>query len=95
MGMRKILIATPMFALVAVACSQTTNFKNQTEEFINDNSEVEANVGGDVTGAECAEPAATDVGTTYTCTAQVEGIGEISFSTEINAEDSFLVTPQP
>lgn len=93
--MRKILIATPVLALVAVACSQTTNFQNQTEDFINDSSEVQASVGGDVTGAECAEPASTDVGTTYECTAQVEGIGEFSFSSEITADDAFLVTPLP
>lgn len=92
--MRKILITTPLFALVAVACSQTTNFKNQTEDFLNDDSAVEASVGGDVTGAACEEPASTDVGTTYACTAQVEGIGEVSFSSEITADDRFLVTPQ-
>ncbi|MFK7917341.1 MAG: hypothetical protein AB8G14_04635 [Ilumatobacter sp.] len=93
--MRKILIATPVLALTAVACSQTTNFKNQTEDFINDNAQVEAAVGGDVSDASCEEPESTDVGTDYSCTAQVAGIGEVSFSSNINAEDSFIVTPQP
>ncbi len=93
--MRKILIAVPVLALAVVACSDTANYKSQTEEFIDSDAQVEESVGGDISEAECSEPGSTDIGTTYSCTAQVEGIGEVTFVSEINAEDSFVVTPQP
>ncbi len=91
--MRKILIAVPVLALGVVACSDTANYKSQTEDFI-ESDEVEAQVNGEVTDATCEEPADTDVGTTYTCTGQVEGIGEVTFVSTIVAEDSFEVAIQ-
>jgi len=90
--MRRILIATPLLALVAAACTGTGSYKDQTEDFLNDDAAVSDAVGGDVSGASCDEPDSTDVGTTYQCTAEVEGIGPVTFDVEINAEDSFLVT---
>jgi len=92
--MRKILLATPVLALAAVACSQTANFQSQTEDFI-EGDEVETEVGGEVTDAVCEEPETTDVGTTYSCTAEVEGIGEMTFVSTITAEDAFEVSIQP
>jgi hypothetical protein len=89
--MRKILIATPLLALVAAACTGTGSYKDQTEDFLNDDSSVATAVGGEVTEASCVEPESTDVGTTYTCTAEVEGVGTASFDVRINEEDSFLV----
>ena len=93
--MRKILLATPVLALAAAACSQTANYKSQTEDFINDSGQVEDAVGGDVSDADCTEPESTDVGTSYSCVAQVEDVGEMTFVSEIDAEDSFTVSPQP
>ncbi len=90
--MRRILIATPLLALVAVACTGTGSYKDQTEDFLNDDSQVSTAVGGDVSGAECDEPDSTDVGTEYQCTAEVEGLGTATFDVRINDEDSFLVT---
>ena len=90
--MRRILIATPLLAFAAVACTGTGSYKSQTEDFLNDDSQVSSAVGGDVSGASCTEPANTDVGTTYTCTGEVEGVGTVTFDVEINGEDSFLVT---
>lgn len=90
--MRRILIATPLLAFVAVACTGTSSYKDQTEDFLNDDSTVEVAVGGDVSGAECDEPDSTDVGTTYQCTAEVETVGNLTFDVEIDAEDSFVVT---
>ncbi len=92
--MRKILLATPVLALAVVACSQTANFKSQTEDFI-ESDEVEAEVGGAVSDASCEEPENTDVGTTYSCTAAVEGIGDVTFVSTIVAEDAFEVAIQP
>jgi hypothetical protein len=88
---RRLLIATPLIALVAAACTSTASYKDQTEEFLNDDSQVETAVEGDVSGASCEEPASTDVGETYTCTAEVEGRGTATFDVRIDAEDSFLV----
>lgn len=90
--MRRLLIATPLLALVAVGCTGTESYKDQTQDFLNDDSQVETAVGGDVTDASCEEPENTDVGTTYQCTAEVEGVGTATFDVEINDEDSFLVT---
>lgn len=92
--MRKFLLATPVLALAVAACSQTANFQSQTEDFI-ESDEVETEVGGEVTDASCEEPENTDVGTTYTCTATVEGIGEMTFLSTIVAEDAFEVSIQP
>ena len=89
--MRRILIATPLLALLAAACTGTGSYKDQTEDFLNDDSQVSSAVGGDVSGAECEEPENTDVGTTYQCTAEVEALGTATFDVRINAEDSFLV----
>ena len=90
--MRRILIATPLLALLAAACTGTGSYQDQTQDFLNDDAAVSDAVGGDVTDAACDEPDNTDVGTTYQCTAEVEGIGTVTFDVEINAEDSFLVT---
>lgn len=92
--MRKILLATPVLALAVVACSQTANFQSQTEDFI-ESDKVETEVGAEVTDAVCEEPESTDVGTTYTCTATAEGIGEMTFVSTIVAEDAFEVSIQP
>jgi len=90
--MRRLLIATPLLALVAVGCTGTGSYKDQTEDFLNDDAQVETAVGGDVSEAECEEPEDTNVGTTYQCTAEVEALGTATFDVEINDEDSFLVT---
>ena len=89
--MRRILIAIPALALAAAACTNTGTFKDQTEDFLNDDSGVETAVGGDVSDASCEEPGSTDVGEEYSCSATVEGIGDFSFDVRINAEDSFEV----
>lgn len=90
--MRRILIATPLLALAAAACTSTGSYKDQTQDFLNDDAQVSGAVGGDVSGADCEEPASTDVGEEYQCTAEVEGVGTVTFDVRINAEDSFLVT---
>lgn len=90
--MRRILIATPLLALAVVACTGTGSYKDQTEDFLNDDTQVSDAVGGDVSGASCEEPASTDVGEEYQCTAEVEGVGTATFDVRINDEDSFLVT---
>lgn len=91
--MRRFLIATPIAVLGLAACSGTNAYKDQTQKFLNDDSSVANAVGGDVSNAECEEPASTDVGETYQCTADVEGVGQLTFDVLIDKEDSFSVIP--
>jgi len=49
-------------------------------------------VGGDIENAECVEPENTDVGTTYTCVADVDGV-PTDFDVEIVGENEFAVSP--
>lgn len=94
--MRRLLLAAPFVLLVAACSTDTTDFKDQTESFINDDSEVAAIFdGADVSNASCEEPASKDIGTTYVCTADVEGFGSVTFDGLIDAEDSFTITPRP
>lgn len=57
--------------LVGVAsCSgdaTTGDFKDQGEDFIDDEEEIETFAGTDVTDTECEEPADVEIGTTYAC----------------------------
>jgi hypothetical protein len=94
--MRKFFLATPVLVLALVACSDTANFQSQTEDFLESDEVAEADgVNGEVTDASCEEPESTDVGTTYNCTAIVEGRGEVAFVATIVAEDAFEVAIQP
>ena len=90
--MRRIVITIPLLALVVSACSGTESYKDQTEDFLNDDVQVENAVGGEVSDASCDEPDNTDVGTEYQCTAEVAELGTATFDVRINEKDSFLVT---
>lgn len=89
--MRRLLLAAPLVAVVVACSTDTGDFKDQTEDFLNDNDQVAEVVGGDVSDANCEEPTSKEVGTEYQCTAQVAGIGLVEFDVRINDEDSFLV----
>lgn len=94
--MRRILLIAPAILFVASCTTDASDFKGQTEDFINDSTDVEGLFGGvDVSGATCEAPANTDVGSQYTCTAEVEGVGTVQFNGLIDAENSFSVTPAP
>lgn len=94
--MRKILLAAPL-ALLAVACSTgSDDYKSQTEDYLNDSSDVEELFGGaDVSDAACEEPTDTDVGTQYTCVAEVADTGSVDFVAEIDAENSYFIAVAP
>ena len=90
--MRQIFLAAPIVALALVSCSETANYKNQTEDFIeSDEVETADGIGAEVSDATCEEPASTDVGTTYDCVATVEGRGELTFVATIVAENEYTV----
>jgi hypothetical protein len=90
--MRTTLTAATLIALVAVGCTGTGSYKSQTEDFLNDTTEAASGVGGDIENAECVEPENTDVGTTYTCVADVDGV-PTDFDVEIVGENEFAVSP--
>lgn len=89
--MRTTFTAATLLALVAVGCTGTGSYKSQTEDFLNETTEASTQVGGEIENAECVEPENTDVGTTYTCTADVDGVAT-DFDVEIIAENQFSVS---
>lgn len=92
-AMRRLRLALPLagVAVLAACTTSTTDFRDQTEDFLNEDGQVEDLVDGDVTEAECEEPLDTEVGSRYSCTAQVANAGTFTFEVEINAEDSFRI----
>jgi hypothetical protein len=66
-------------------------YRDDTESHLNDNSQVEDAVGGDVSNTDCDEPSSTNVGTHDECTADVEGVGSLQFDVEIDKLDSFII----
>lgn len=92
--MPRLLLVAPVLLLLVACTTDSSDFKGQTEDFINDAGQVESLFdGADVSAAECEAPANTDVGNEYACTAVVEGIGTVDFNAVIDAEKSFSVTP--
>ncbi len=79
--------------LLLVACSTPTqNFRSETESFLEESNQVAALFdGADVFDAVCERPSSSDIGTIYTCTAQVVGVGQVRFGAQITAEDEFIV----
>lgn len=71
--------------------SAASEFRTETEDFLNDAGIVADAVGGAVSGSSCDEPASTEVGTIYRCVAQVEGLGEYELDVRIEAPDTFEV----
>lgn len=93
--MRRIAIpALTGLAAVAVlaACSpDESDFKQEGEDFINSNDEIETAVGGDVNDAECEQPADTEVGTVYSCTASNAAGDSFVFTVEITGDKELTV----
>ena len=80
-------------ATVLTACSTPTqNFRSETERFLEESGQVAGLFdGADVTDAVCERPSSSDIGTIYTCTAQVAGVGQVRFGAQITAENEFIV----
>lgn len=90
--MRRVALLPASAALVGLAaCSaSTTDFKQEGEKFLQ-SDEVADNVGFSFTDADCEEPANTDKGTTYTCTA-VDNEGDTwEFTIEITGDNELTV----
>jgi hypothetical protein len=90
--MRPALVAAVAGLAVLAGCTdEQANFKSEGEDFINDDERVATAVGGDVDGTECEEPADTEVGTIYTCTATTAGGEQFEFTVEITGDRELTV----
>lgn len=89
--MRRLLLVVSVVGLLAACSTTAEDYQDQTEDYLNEDGQVEDSVGGDVTNAACEEPLDTEIGTRYTCIAEVEGLGTYSFDAEIDGESSFVV----
>jgi hypothetical protein len=86
-------IAAGLAVLGVAACSPDKgDFKNDAEGFIeDDDGEVETQVGVALSDATCDDPASTDVGTTFACTAVGDDGTTYDFSVEITGDNSYQV----
>jgi hypothetical protein len=95
--MRRLVISALAVLAAAgiVACGgdpTTGDFRDEAEEFIEDDEgELATQLENTFTDAECAEPASTDIGTTYTCTATDASGEPMEFLAEIAGETSIRV----
>jgi hypothetical protein len=89
--------AIPAIAGLAIlgiaACSPDEgDFKNDAEGFIeDDDGEVEGQLGVALSDATCDDPASSDVGTTFTCTAVGDDGTTYDFTVEITGDNSYQV----
>jgi Domain of unknown function (DUF4333) len=86
-------IAAGLAVFCAAACSPDEgDFKNDAEGFIeDDDGEVESQIGVALSDATCEDPASTDVGTTFTCTAVGDDGTTYDFTVEITGDNSYQV----
>ena len=89
--------AIPVIAGLAVfgiaACSPDEgDFKNDAEGFIeDDDGQVESQLGVALSDATCDDPASSDVGTTFNCTAVGDDGTTYDFTVEITGDNSYEV----
>ncbi|MEP1126542.1 MAG: DUF4333 domain-containing protein [Ilumatobacter sp.] len=88
--MKKLLVAPFVLVAVAVGCSASeTDFQTAAEEAIT-GSFAELN-DVEVSDASCDEPESTEVGTTFACTAEIEGFGTTDFIASIVSDNEVNV----
>jgi hypothetical protein len=90
--MKKIILMGAAAAAVLGACSaDKTDFKDQAAKFIEGDTVAEQ-AGQKFTDAECVEPASTDTGETFTCSATGDDGVVWDFDLEITGDNEFTVT---
>jgi hypothetical protein len=89
--------AAVLAVLTLVACGgspDTGDFRDKAEDFIEeDESELTASLSNTFDDATCEEPAATDIGTTFTCSATGADGQPYQFAVEIVGERQIAVSP--
>ena len=90
--MRRILIATPLLALVAAACTGTGSYKDQTEDFLNDDARCPTPSAATSPTHHATSPTAPTSARPTSAPPKSKASDPSRSTCEINAEDSFLVT---
>jgi hypothetical protein len=87
-------IAAGLAILGAAACSpDESDFKDDAEGFIeDDDGEVESQVGAALSDASCEDPASTEEGTTFACTAVGDNGTTYEFTVEITGDNEYRVS---
>jgi len=91
-------LALPAIAILAAAsavgCSPDEgNFKDSAEDFIEDeDGDISAQTGITYTDASCEEPASTEAGATFVCTATGSDGQAYEFPAEITGDDAFTIS---
>jgi hypothetical protein len=93
----RLIFATASVAAISgalVACSADSgDFSNNAEQLIDDDKEgdLAAALGVDFDSAECAEPAGTDTGTSFECTATGDDGNTWMFTATITGDRDYLI----
>jgi hypothetical protein len=87
-------LAVGLAVLGIAACSPDEgDFKNDAEGFIeDDDGQVESQVGVALSDATCEDPASTDTGTTFACTAVGDDGTTYDFTVTITGDNSYEVS---
>jgi hypothetical protein len=97
--MRRLAVPTLLAVLAVTACGgnpDTGDFRDEAEDFIEeDESELTTSLSNTFEDAECEEPASTDIGTTYRCTATGADGQQHQFVVEITGENEIGVAEAP
>ena len=86
-------VCAGLAVLGAAACSPDEgDFKDDAEGFIEDDEgDVESQLGVALSDATCEDPASSDVGTTFPCTAVGDDGTTYEFTVEITGDNSYEV----
>lgn len=88
-----IVMSTAVLGFAACSVS-SSDFRDEAEDFINeDDGDFETGMGTAFDQASCEEPASTDEGTTFACTAVDEDGTTVALIARIDGENSFTVGP--
>jgi hypothetical protein len=93
--MRKALLVTGGLAMLGLsACSASkTDFKKDAEKLINDDDGEQLPINFD--NASCEEPASTDTGSTFTCTAVGDDGTTYTFTGTITDKNKYEIALAP
>jgi hypothetical protein len=89
-----VVSVTAISAAVAACSADSGDFSDNAEQLIDDDKDgdLAAALGVDFDGAECAEPANTDTGTSFECTATGDDGNTWSFTATIRGDREYEIT---
>ena len=91
-----IFATLPVIIGVAACSPDAADFKSEAEDFIEEeDGDLQAQIGVTFSDASCEEPASTDEGSTFACTATASDGQPWDFRAEITGENEFSVSGAP